>query len=295
MPSESTAWADEVAIPSDVVFPTAFTAQAVLQEAIDSTKDSPETWDRMSEDACILRLRALAIPMKRYVQKVRECEGFLSKAQLEEDHGLVPGTHNYTTHMIAEQNYKHDISSMRISRYANWAFQMEKVKTLVRQKNEAIPNFDLPKTLKPSCLCDSDGERVYQVVASRMQGSVRIGVVEEIFRGVITKPPKGKSNVTRRMRVTKPVTFELSTQQCSRVKVSTLQPWDDDANCWITSVLHPGHILDPLDEEEGVLCEFHVVRVVQKFPRLILRLGDDTGLRLSAMKQVSESRGLSTP
>ncbi len=271
-----------------------YTVKAVLDEAIKVTLDSPEAWDRMSEDACLLRLRALMGPMKRFVQKVRECEGFLSKSQLNEDHGLVPGSHNYTVHMIAEANYKHDISASRISRHASWQFHLEKLRTLVRKRNEDIPKFNPPTKFWPSCLCDKDGERLYQVVAFRVDMSVTLGVVEEIFRGACTKAPKGKSVLTRNMRVTKPVTFELNCNQCARMKISTLQPWGDEANCWMSSCMHVGHLLDPLSEDAGVLCEFQVLNVVQKFPRLVLRLGDDTGMRLMAMKEVSKVPALST-
>ena len=129
---------------------------------------------------------------------------------------------------------------------------------------------------------------MYQVVAIRVSGLVAIGVVEEIFRGACAKAPKGKPVLTRNMRVTKPVTFELNANQCARIKVSTLQPWGDEANCWVTSCMHVGHLLDPLSEDVGVLCEFQVLKVVQKFPQLVLRLGDDTGTRLIGMKEVSK-------
>ncbi len=78
----------EQAIEDEIAPPGNHTVKAVLEEAIQQLAETPEAWDRMSQDACILHLRPLLNPTKKFVQKARECEGFLSKAQLTQGHGM---------------------------------------------------------------------------------------------------------------------------------------------------------------------------------------------------------------
>jgi len=267
----------------------------VLDEAIQSFHGTEVmTLDRMSHDNCLLRLRALVPPMKAFVQEARRCEGFLSPACLGLDVGkavLVPGTQQYTANLIAEANYKHCISSIRISRHASWAFHMDKVGEYAKAISPSIPGFGTPKKFRSSAIKDEQGQRSYQVVGYRKGNDVFLGVVLEIFRGALLKAPKKKGKKfskkleARMMRATKPHAWELDCKQCARVKVASLSR-SEFSDVYSTSCLHPGLLLDPLSIEAGVVCEFHVAEIVESFPRLTLRLGPDASDRIAAIKKV---------
>lgn len=276
----------EAAYPSGV-----HSAHAIVEAVV--SRFTTEHSNRMTEDACIARLQLLCPALKQFLGRVRITEGFLSAAQVNEGANLEPGTHNYVEHVVAQQNYIHNISGTRISRHAAWAFHLEKVAKLCRVELKNIPADMFPKKFRPSCALGVDDRRAYQIVVYRATGNVMLGLVHEIFRGSNTKGPEankasGRNKVnakptTRLMRCSKPVDIELQATMVSRMKVVTLQQAEQPF-CWTTSNLCSGVLMDPLDVNAGVVGEIQVQKVLSSFPRLVVRLQEDVLEVLSAIK-----------
>lgn len=247
-------------------------------------------WDRMSEEALMLRLRALNPNMKKFIGKVRIEEGFISSAQVSGGTGLVPGTWNFSQHKIAELNFINNVSSTRISRHAAWAFHLEKKKKSVQDKHGHISNFSIPKYFHHSGQLIPDTQiRKYQVVGYRPDSIARIGIVCEVFRGAAVKNPKAKAKAkpksanTRLMQVSKPVTVELQASMTSRIKVTNLVPHPESGeHCWKASCLGRSDLIDPLNPDRGVFCEFGVIEVLLSYPYVVLRLGPEVQTTLDA-------------
>ena len=90
------------------------------------------TWAGPSKNDTLQRLRALNPLMKAFITKTLLFMKILSKAQIDGGHDLEPGSHNYVMHQLGEENYKHNLSASRISRYASWTTFLERVRSLVR-------------------------------------------------------------------------------------------------------------------------------------------------------------------
>ena len=267
----------------------------VLKSAFTSIVEVDGMYDKPSSllpsEACMQRIQALYIPMKDWVGQVRQRENILSKAQVDGGKDLVVGSHNWIAHKLAESNYIHNISCTRISRHAAWTFNLEKVEKIYRAQHAGLLNFQVPTHFTPGCVMDANMERSYQVVAYGPREAMVLAVVEEVFRGANTKvsakakaKAKAKAANTRLMKVTKPVTFPLKTSHTCRLKVTILQPATADAT-WQATVIGSHEVIDPLDPDIGVVQEFKVESVTQKWPILMLKLPSDTIPTMLALQQ----------
>ena len=249
------------------------------------------------------RVQSLQVPMKKFIMIHRMHEKVLSEAVLTDGASLGKGSYNEKMHLIAKANYKHNISGMRTSRYAAWVHEMHKICNIVREKYEACTNImGVPKQLRPACLIDKDGNRLYQVVVYRCDGPLlKIGIVQEVFRGAVSKPASSKGDgiltkaqidamvkKNRALRVTRPSDEELPFEACSRVKIAPLQPSVDNQQDHWTADITKQDILDPsgLPGCEGVCFEVGVVKVVNKYPYVQLMLKPDTVQFMKAFEDI---------
>ena len=165
---------------------------AILQEAVDALGGGP--FDRSSETDAMCRLRAISIPIAKFVTKIRIVERFLSQAQINGGGNLVVGSHNWLQHEVAKANYIHNISTVRMSNAALWHRYTVKHDQILRSGHPGLAG-QVPDTFRPSCCLKEDGERDYRVCAFGRPSShaVDMGVVMEVFRGAVVKP-KAKAN-----------------------------------------------------------------------------------------------------
>ena len=85
------------------------------------------------------------------------------------------------------------------------------------------------------------------------------------------------AGVTRVMRTTKPTFFPLKNGATSRLKIGLLSMVDEGQNAfgtelWVCSVLRKPILMDPLCITNGILREFKVVKIISKYPTLVLQL-----------------------
>ena len=154
-------------------------------------KFEPEDGD--TEEQCLERIRKLCPPMRAFVKRVRVTEKILSKAQI---HGRasIKGRHQLLEHLLARLRRKYSLQGSRQSRFAAWAFFS---KTVSEKACRAVDDLEVAAELKqiiPSCCTDSDGNRLYQIVACRLHliGKIEFALVEEVLRGSLDKKGRRK-------------------------------------------------------------------------------------------------------
>ena len=227
-------------------------------------KFSPIAWDLMSREGCLERVHHLIAGMKVFLVRVRQGEMLLSNAQIVEH--VEMSAPNRLTHTLAMARQAYCLCSRRISRYAAWSFQQVAAQTLVRERLN-LPAEDAPKmikTLNPACLRDSDGDRIYQVVAFKCPhtGVEQVGLVHDVWRGAVAKAKTsktaGREQLPRKLRVAKGVVHELDLKLCARTKLVVLERISPGH--YTCSCLSPTAVLDPLQESCGVQQELPVKR-----------------------------------
>ena len=132
------------------------------------------------------RSRLLMPVMKKFTEDARFFEDILSRAQITGGRHLVPGTSQYVQHMIAKVNYRHNLDQTKCSQAQLWRYQVLDLmqKTIELQQSNI---YTIRKSFWPSCVCDTNGDRVYQVLGLMWQSDFVVGVVEEVYRGAICK------------------------------------------------------------------------------------------------------------
>jgi len=215
--------------------------------------------------------------------------------------------------MLAKANYEHNLQQTRVSSHALWEEYNIKIHNRFTGASEAMiqnatvvdgteqadgsnPVHSNPinpqlanelglvrmKQFVPSSVIPK-GEifRRYQVLLFTMEGILRVGVVEEVFRGAIKKPskkstaskaPVRENSLTRKMKSTKPFAYALRTANTAKLKIAQLESVNDAEGLWITSCCHPHYSLDPFNSEEEVYGEFTPVKVISEYPTLRLQL-----------------------
>ena len=198
--------------------------------------------------------------------------------------------------MCARANYIHNLSQVRVSRFAAWTKHVEPFRSwvdsehprpaagssnaAVRPKKFVVPtHFQAPMEVR-------GGARHYQVLIFKYENAWKLGVVLETFRGALAKKKKGgdSNNSTRNMRVTKPVSFPLKIQSISKLKMVVLEatPTADcpsnlsSGDMYQASCLSRSFAMDPHNVSNGscVYGQLPVKKVVSEWPILKILLVD---------------------
>jgi len=246
----------------------------------DTLQGDASIWDRQDQEASLLRAQALIIPMKAFIQKCRLSEGFVSKAQATRGETLQPGTQQYTQHMLSRSNYEANLSQIRVSRHAAWAFHIKEVHN--RANPTDTKSFQIPHEFRSSgCMLPNGEHRDYQAILYKRFEDYHVGVVVEVYRGAAARLSKktgaapARAANTRLMTTSKPVRFPLKASCTSRLKVAPLSFQSDSQ--WHTSNVLQGVLMDPFQPDTAVYGEFKVKRVLQEIgTKLILELPAST-------------------
>ena len=151
-------------------------------------------------------------------------------------------------HMVAKTNYQHNLSQIRVSRHASWAFHLEKTHaTLNAASPIAVSDGEEWTFRKPTHFrCSSEfnetsSNRIYQVLLFVGSGQCRLGVVEEVYRGAAVRLSKKSGTLPRNTnprhtRTSKPVSFKIKCISAARLKIVQLD--NLDGQLWETSCIH---------------------------------------------------------
>jgi hypothetical protein len=198
-------------------------------------------------------------------------------------------------YMCAKANYEHNLSQVRVSRFAAWTQHVDPVRSWIDSEHprpaasSSIAAVQPKKYMFPTHLFAPmevvGGARRYQVLIFKHEHVWKLGVVLETFRGALAKKRKGgdSDNSTRSMRVTKPVAFPLKMQSVSKIKMVVLQaipaadcPSNSSGDVYQASCLSPSFTMDPHNPEIGscVYGQLPVKTVLSEWPILKILLVD---------------------